>query len=438
MAAGLWVLGLVAAACYPNPDDLRRSTTTATGGASGTGGATGTAGTAGGVGGVGATGGRSGTGGGPGTGGRTGTGGGLGAGGRVGAGGAGGGFAGAGLALTPDATGWIDKATNAYGVQGNWYGFSDGIGANGLTSSGSCEMAGHPVSACSAIISPSPTGNGFPNVGGRMCATGVAARVVANTTTGLPDYGAIYGAVIGFDFNFDPGTLTKGRFNALAPGLTGIAFDIDVLPANGMRVQMVNPGTDFGPGGPAYWGGTPAFSNSPVRVGTNRIYWADIVGPYGLGLDPTQLVSMYFAVPTQAASASNFSFCISNVTLIKDTGPPGRTCTSQTFPVYCPALNGAPANCWTAGTNCSSVVSCAGTLRSCSSQAQTDFYDCAISSCRRCADPNPQACPARGTVPAGCWPNGIFCSTVTDCGGGLVFGCYDPSLIFDCVSGLCF
>ncbi|HET6150772.1 MAG TPA: hypothetical protein VFH68_24760 [Polyangia bacterium] len=430
LGAGLWVLGLVAVACYPNPGDLRKSPATPTGGASGTGGGAAGGAVASGIGGS------SGRGGATGAGGRTGTGGGGGAGGRVGAGGAGG-FAGAGLALTPDATGWIDKATNAYGVQGNWYGFSDGVGLDAQTSSGPCELAGHPVSACSAVTSPLP-GSGFPNSGGRMCATGVAARVVANLTTGLPDYGAIYGATIGFDFNFDPVLQTKGKFNALAAGLTGIAFDIDVVPANGLRVQLLTPGTDFGPGGPPYWAATPAFPPSPVHIGTNRIYWADVVGAYGLGLDPTQLVSMYFAIPTQTTSASNFSFCISNVTLIKDLGPPGRTCTTQTFPVYCPALNGAPADCWTGGVNCNTVVSCAGSSHSCFGQAQNAYYDCPTLQCRFCSDPLPQGCAARGTVPASCWPNGIACSTVTDCGGGLFLGCYDPSLILDCFSELCF
>jgi hypothetical protein len=163
-----------------------------------------------------------------------------------------------------------------------------------------------------------------------------------------------------------------------------------------------------------------------------------VSGPYGLGLDPTKLVSMYFNVPTLTGGADSFHFCISNVTLIRDSGPIGRTCSTQTFPVYCPSANGVPADCWNGGTNCNTVTRCAGVERACFGQAQTDYFDCTMNMCLHCSGTLPEGCPALGTVPAGCWPPNTACSTATDCGGGLYEGCTDPSLFVDCTTLTCF
>ena len=411
------------------------------GGGSGSGGATGAGGATGGGGHAGA-GGITGTGGGTfGSGGRPGTGGagtggtaGRGAGGN-GAGGAGG-FAGAGLLLMPDATGWIDLATNAYGIKGGWYGFSDGYGPNG-TADGACESAGHPASTCSMFTVPSQSAGGFPNTGGHMCATGVAAQVL-NNAAGLPDFSGMYGLAIGFDFNYDSSTPTKGSFDAQAAGVTGIAFDIDVIPTNGLRIQFINPGSDLGSGGPDYWGANASFPSSPVVRGTNRVYWGDVIGPYGLGFDPTHIVSMYFSVPTQTFSKDPFTFCISNVTLIKTADPAGRSCPNPAYPVDCPGTGGLAGTCWSANVNCNTITSCAGVNKACPGQAQASFFNCATNLCVPCSDPYPQGCPALGATIAQCWPAGIACSTIAACPGPSYFGCFDPSLQYDCNLGLCF
>ncbi len=170
-------------------------------------------------------------------------------------------------------------------------------------------------------------------------------------------------------------------------------------------------------------------------VGTNRIYWSDVIAPYGLGLDPTKLVSMDFSVPTTTFAADSFHFCISNVTLIKDSDPVGVVC-NQTFPVFCPAANGVPANCWTSGANCNSVTSCSGVYHACFGQAPTNYYDCSASMCLICSG-SLVGCPARGSVPASCWSVNTSCSTVTDCGGGNYESCTDPSLTVDCTTLTC-
>jgi hypothetical protein len=56
-------------------------------------------------------------------------------------------------------------------------------------------------------------------------------------------------------------------------------------------------------------------------------------------------------------------------------------CRGMNYPVSCPARNGAPASCWSAGTICSTVALCNGKLRSCTSSSR--HYDCVAMRCVR-------------------------------------------------------
>ncbi|MES1204942.1 MAG: hypothetical protein ABUS79_03310 [Pseudomonadota bacterium] len=284
-----------AVGCFPEANDLRRG---ARGGRAGTGGlpATGSGGGAVGSGGSTASGGRPGTGGQPGTGGNVGVG--------------TGGYTGDGTAIVPSATGVIDRRGNAYGIEGGWYALSDGAGSDGRTATGDCEMAGHPMSACSAVTAP-PHGS-FPNTAGRMCVTGTLAVVSNHPTTGMPDWEHIWGVTMGFDLNNTPGAAVPQPFNAAAKGITGFSFDIDRIPPWGLRVAVTTPATQFS--APAYWGAMPDYPPSPVVVGTNRVRWSNITHPMtGAGVDATMLTSVHFGVPPDSSASAPFAFCISNV-----------------------------------------------------------------------------------------------------------------------------
>ena len=210
--------------------------------------------------------------------------------------------------LLPDGTGFIaSAASGTTQIQGGWYGYSDGAGRDGLTTSGECERAGHPATACSHVTIPAP--GSFANVAGKMCTSGIAAQVVAGDG-GFPDYTNISGAGIAVDLNVSAGTALP--YNARANGVVGFGFDIDVVPVSGLQVGFPTPPTAHDP---AFWGGFDIIS--PVRVGHNEVRWSDVYGPYYLTnavvFDPTMILSMRFHVPNGTTGPSAYSFCVSNL-----------------------------------------------------------------------------------------------------------------------------
>ncbi len=109
-------------------------------------------------------------------------------------------------------------------------------------------------------------------------------------------------------------------------------------------------------------------------------------------------------------------------------------CTNSSSSVGCPAIAGFPASCWSTGTICSSITNCSGVGHSCFNS--NDYFDCATAQCLHCSDPYPVACPAVGSVSAGCWLAGTVCSTITNC-SGVGHACLDPNQYYDCTSASC-
>jgi hypothetical protein len=213
--------------------------------------------------------------------------------------------------LPPDPTGWVDRsATGTTNIQGRWYGFADGFGADGTTATGACEITGqHAPADCSYLMTPSA--GSFPNTNGKMCTTGVAARVVNIVGGTTPDYNNITGAGIAFSFNLADMTGTPLPYNATANGVTGISFDVDTIPTAGLRIQFPTVNAV----NPAFWGGL--MLTSPVVAGHNVVLWKDVVGPFYDALarpfDPTMVVRVEFLVSTSVSTAAPFSFCVSNL-----------------------------------------------------------------------------------------------------------------------------
>lgn len=221
-----------------------------------------------------------------------------------------------GVLITPGPTGLVLASSNTLGVQGPWYSFSDGAGADGSTATGICEARGlHTAAQCSSVTTPAV--GSFPNTGGKMCTSGKVAVVIAVVgPSGLPDYANITGAGIGLDLNNSGGAIpVRGVFNATAKGVTGLAFDLEVVALLGLRVEFPTPTTE---GTPAYWGANPSFASSPAVAGTNVIRWADvrIAGAAPPAFDPTMIESVLFHVPTNITAAGPYSFCVSNLRLL--------------------------------------------------------------------------------------------------------------------------
>lgn len=225
-----------------------------------------------------------------------------------------GGMIGTGMSfpLTPDMTGYVDIMANTAGVKGSWYAYGDGLGPTGMPP-GDCQMANHPTSACSAIAMPSP--GSFANTGGKMCTNGTVAQVVGMVSMPtMPDYAKIWGAGIGLDLNND-GIAPKAAFDASS--FVGFSFDLDPKPMPGLRVEVETTSTVGSVAGNDYWGAGPAYPNSPVVVGNNVVKWTDIKGPMGHVFDPKELRGLQFHVPTTTTGAAPYSFCISNLKLLK-------------------------------------------------------------------------------------------------------------------------
>lgn len=217
-------------------------------------------------------------------------------------------------ALLPDPTGFVDvMATGTTGIKGAWYAYGDGIGSDGTTATGDCELKGqHAVSDCSAIVMP--TFGTFPNTAGKMCTNGTAAKVI--NMGAAADYTNIWGAGIGLDLNNGGGDAgaVKLPYNATGNGVLGIAFDIDSVPLATLRVELPTKTNTNA----AFWGGTNM--SSPVKIGHNEFRWKDVVGPFydpvATPFDPTTIYSIQFHIPTSTTASASYSFCISNLAAI--------------------------------------------------------------------------------------------------------------------------
>jgi hypothetical protein len=220
-------------------------------------------------------------------------------------------------ALLPDQSGWVDQgATGSTGIQGRWYAFADGMGSDGSPTSGLCELAGHPVSDCSQVATPQY--GSFPNAFGKMCTSGIAARIVPAPDSGTAlDFNNIRGAGIAFDFN-DADMMMPPKatpYDALADRIRGIAFQIDAIPLSGLRVEFPTAATA---NDPAFWGGMDMIS--PVFPDENLVLWPHVDGPYYVvpapAFDPTTLLGIRFHVLPNATSATPYNFCVSNLAAI--------------------------------------------------------------------------------------------------------------------------
>lgn len=147
-------------------------------------------------------------------------------------------------------------SSNPLGLLGQWYVYGDAYGENS-----SCADVGmHERADCSSVVYPPAhvPELGFPNRGGKMCVSGVAARVLpccteesegndesfscsgANEincfTAGDLDHSSIWGAGIGFDFSFDPAEngrrdheslRSRAPWDALSMGVIGVSFELE-------------------------------------------------------------------------------------------------------------------------------------------------------------------------------------------------------------------
>jgi len=223
------------------------------------------------------------------------------------------------VVLAPSTTGFVNDAT---GVVGAWYAYGDG---NDGASPGVCQTVGmHMTAECSAIEAPVP-GTPFAPAGtslAQMCTTGTVAKVINFGDPPAPDYSNLFGAGIGLDLNnpgLDGGTGMKMPFNAPGKKIIGIAFDLDAVPASGLRVEFPFGGASTAAG---VWKPNKSSYASPVAVGHNVLLFTSVMQPAYVqaadmvAFDPSTLTSVQFHVPTNATAAAPYHFCIDKLALI--------------------------------------------------------------------------------------------------------------------------
>jgi hypothetical protein len=255
--------------------------------------------------------------------------------------------------LIPSMDGWVDLMDigNDVGVQGSWYPYGDQYG-DGPGDAKCLRVGMHTPEECSTIFTPPPPpAMGFANEGGKMCTTGQVAVIPAckpgvstSGCSGTPskDYSNVWGAGIGFDFNANKGGMDgdgkKNMWNPAMYGVIGVSFEIDTVPTAGLRVEFpiqltdleagavsppLPPGssTDDHPDGAPYWGATSSFPNSKVVAGAvNRIIFATDVKPPRTNYEykPEKMLGIQFHVPAASAMRSDYAFCISNLTMLRE------------------------------------------------------------------------------------------------------------------------
>jgi hypothetical protein len=230
-----------------------------------------------------------------------------------------------GWALTPSDTGFLAADANMAGITGAWYSYGDSWGGTPTSmAGGDCTKAGFTAAECSDIVTPVP-GQPFMNTGGVMCTNGTVAKVANMPGTTTPAYSAIWGAGVGFDLNNggtdDGGTGAKQTYDAVAHGVTGFSFHIDMTgpPTGGqMRVEFPTYAmmgvTDINA---AYWGGASTDLSPFTKAGDFSFTLAEVGGPHYAtsppAFDPTKILSMQFHVVANTSSTVPFTYCISNV-----------------------------------------------------------------------------------------------------------------------------
>jgi hypothetical protein len=227
------------------------------------------------------------------------------------------------VALTPNAEGYVGPIA-AVNIAGSWFTYGDGAGANGETTTGSCETDPNmwPASSCSSItFPPYPTDGGtatFPQATpGTMCLSGTAAQILGTP----PDYSGIYGIGIGLDFNNTAGTAEP--YNATMNNVTSLTFTVAGFPTGGtVRAEFQEPATNVAP--------EDAWSYTITGDGDVTINLASGSGAGQLAVsfmvptgdteppfDPTSILAIQFhVVPNTKAPTPVSNFCISNLAAV--------------------------------------------------------------------------------------------------------------------------
>lgn len=188
--------------------------------------------------------------------------------------------------LVPNETGWVDGAQNACQVQGPWYSYND------------CTLE-NPTNCTQNQL---PTKGSFPNVGGRMCTTGVTAAPLNQE-----EASSKWGAGIALNLNQVAESQLELTIGMLPVVLRGVRFKLTSNVPE-IRVNFPTPSTRQ----------TAHFVT--VGSGEHTVYFADAVqGPWvpdPTPLNPSYIMSVQFQVPTTIGQSTAFEYCVEDLTAV--------------------------------------------------------------------------------------------------------------------------
>jgi len=197
--------------------------------------------------------------------------------------GTGGGTTCPGIPIVPDATGFVAPGSNTIGIHGSWFTYSDCTDLKGKN--------------CATVTTP--VGNGFTNVGGKLCTSGQTS-----TAAGA------WGAGIGLELNDGP---PQQPYDTVAHGVKGFCFELSgaTIPSTTLRVAFPTKDNNDN----AYF--------SPVSTpGMHTVLFTDIAqGSWVVNktaFEPTLVMLMQLQIPSSTTAPVPWDFCIEGVTAVTE------------------------------------------------------------------------------------------------------------------------
>ncbi len=188
-----------------------------------------------------------------------------------------------GVAIVPDATGFVSAASNTLGIHGSWFQYSDCVDLKGMN--------------CATVTTP--TGTAFPNTGGKMCTSGKTS-----TATGA------WGAGIGLELNDGPPQMP---YDTVMHGVKGFCFQLTgtTIPTTTIRVAFPTQNNNDN----AYF---EAFTTS----GMHSVLFADPGFAQGswvtskVAFEPTKVMLVQFQIPSSPTAPVPWDFCVEGMTAV--------------------------------------------------------------------------------------------------------------------------
>jgi hypothetical protein len=198
-------------------------------------------------------------------------------------GGAGATMACAGTPIVPDAGGFVAPGSNPLGIHGSWFVYSD------------CPDQKAKGLPCSTVTAP--PANTFPNVGGKLCTSGMTAAAAG-----------AWGAGIALELNDKP---PQQPYDTVAHGVRGFCLVLSgpTLPSTGLRVAFPTQNVP-----------DDVYFETVSTPGAHTVLFADTAqGSWvtkKVAFEPTKVMLLQLQIPSSPSAPVAWDFCVEGLTAI--------------------------------------------------------------------------------------------------------------------------